>query len=105
LFGLVPFGAGNSFVNTFTNPLGDRLDAGDDFGDGGETAHVRVNATTGIVTLDGAKIGLSIPASACDSTYQVRVFATDDQGRILGVASDGSVLTYYDFGKAGCLPG
>jgi hypothetical protein len=93
----------NSFVNNFTNPLGDRLDSGDDFGDAGETTHVSVNGTHGFVVLDGNQLGLAtIPAANCDATYQVRVFATDGKGNILGVASDGSVMAFLDFGKAGC---
>ncbi len=89
-------------MNNFTNPLGDRLDSGDDFGDKGETTHVAVKGNHGFAVLDGAAIGLSIPAANCDSTYQVRVFATDNQGNILGVASDGSVLGYADPSKAVC---
>jgi hypothetical protein len=93
----------NSFINNFTNPLGDRLDSGDDFGQAGETTHVNVNGTHGFVVLDGKALGLStIPAANCDATYQVRVFATDGKGNILGVASDGSVMSFLDFGKTGC---
>jgi hypothetical protein len=32
----------------------------------------------------------------------VRVFATDSQGNILGLASDGAVLGYADFSNAAC---
>ncbi|WP_028060846.1 S8 family serine peptidase [Candidatus Solirubrobacter pratensis] len=98
------FTASNSFVNNFTNPNGDRLDTGNDYGQAGETTHAAVAGTHGFAVLDGAAIGLSIPPGNCDSTYQVRVFATDAAGHILGVASNGSILSYYDFSRAGCTP-
>jgi hypothetical protein len=98
------FTPANSFVNNFTNPNGDRLDSGDDYGQAGETTHAAVAGTRGFAVLDGAAIGLSVPPGSCDSTYQVRVFATDGGGRILGVASNGSILSYYDFSRAGCAP-
>jgi hypothetical protein len=97
------FTPANQFVNNFTNPNGDRLDGGDDFGMPGETTHVRVNGTSGEAVLDGGQIGLSIPAANCDSTYQVRVLATDAGGHIVGVASNGSILSYADFSKAVCV--
>jgi hypothetical protein len=96
------FTAANSFVNNFANINGDRLDTGDAFGQAGSTAHVRLDATNGLAPLDGAAIGLSIPAAACDSTYAVRVFATDAAGGIIGVASDPSILSYADLGRAAC---
>jgi hypothetical protein len=96
------FGPANSFVNNFTNPNGDRFDSGNDFGQAGETTHVRVGGSNGTAVLDGARIGLSIPAANCDSTYQVRVFATDGAGRILGVAGNGSILSYADFSRDVC---
>ena len=69
--------AENSFVNNFTNPNGDRLDGGDDFGMPGETAHVPVSGTHGTAVLTGPQAGLSVPAADCDSAYQVRVLATN----------------------------
>jgi len=97
------FTPANAFVNNFTNPNGDRLDGGNDFGQAGETAHAAVSGTIGFAVLDGSKIGLSIPAANCDSTYQVRVLATDAAGRIVGVAGNGSILSYADFSKAACF--
>ncbi|MBO0838088.1 MAG: S8 family serine peptidase, partial [Actinobacteria bacterium] len=94
------FTAANAFVNNFTNINGDRLDAGDGFGQPGETAHVQVQGTSGQAVLNGAAVGLSIPAGVCDSTYAVRVFATDAAGQIVGVASDPSILSYADFSRA-----
>jgi hypothetical protein len=97
------FTPANGFVNNFTNPNGDRLDTGNDFGQAGETAHAAVSGTNGFAVLDGATIGLSIPAGRCDSTYQVRVLATDAAGRIVGVAGNGSILSYADFSRAACF--
>ncbi len=97
------FGPSNSLVNNFTNPLGDRIDKGDNFGQPGETSHRRVNGTNGYAVFSGPSAGLKIPGGKCDSTYQVRVFATDAQGKIIGVASDGSVFSYGNFGKAVCF--
>jgi hypothetical protein len=90
-------------VNNFTNPNGDRFDTGNNLGTPGSVARVPVQGTKGVANLDGATIGLSIPANACDSTYQVRVLATDSQGRIVGVAGNGSILSYSDFSKAVCF--
>src|SRR5262249_35068544 len=84
-------------INNFTNPLGDRLDAGNNLGQPGSTFHTTVSGKNGVVILDGQTIGLSVPAGACDSTYQVRVFALDDHGQIIGVASNPSVISYTDF--------
>ena len=96
-------GPSNQFVNNFTNPNGDRLDGGDDFGMPGETTHVAVRGTNGTANLDGTRIGLSIPAANCDSTYQVRVFATDAFGRIVGVGSNGSIFSYVDGSRDVCF--
>ncbi len=93
----------NAFVNNFTNPNGDRLDGGDDFGQAGETSHVAVPGTHGTAVLTGPQAGLSIPGGDCDSTYQVRVLATDRNGRIVGVAGNGSILSYGDFSKKVCF--
>jgi hypothetical protein len=98
------FGPSNTYVNNFTNPNGDRFDTGNNFGQLGSVAHVNVNGTHGVVSVDGAAIGLTIPAGMCDSTYQVRAFATDGQGRIIGVAVNPSVLSYSDFSRPGCTP-
>jgi hypothetical protein len=97
------FGPTNSFVNNFTNPNGDRLDGGDNFGQRGSVAHVTVPGTSGQATLDGAAIGLAIPAGACDSTMQVRVLAVDRAGRVVGVAGNPSLLSYADFSRAACF--
>jgi hypothetical protein len=94
----------NQYVNNFTNPNGDRLDTGNNFGQAGETTHVAVTGTSGFAVLDGATIGLGIPAGHCDSTYQVRVLATNAKGRIVGVAGNGSILSYGDFSRDVCFP-
>ncbi len=96
------FTASNSLVNNFTNPNGDRLDSGDLFGQPGEAAHVPVAGKKGAAVLDGTTVGLSIPTGHCDSTYQVRVFGTDAAGHILGIAGNGSILSYGDFSRAAC---
>lgn len=93
----------NQFVNNFANPNGDRLDSGDNFGQPGGTASVRVRGTHGQAVLEGGAVGLSIPAGRCDSTYQVRVFGTNAAGKILGVASNPSVLSYADFSRDVCF--
>jgi hypothetical protein len=95
------FTLANQFVNNFTNPNGDRLDTGNTFGQAGETTHVAVTGTSGFAVLDGSTIGLSIPAGHCDSTYQVRVLATNAAGKIVGVASNGSIFSYADFSDGG----
>jgi hypothetical protein len=94
----------NAFVNNFTNPNGDRLDGGNTFGQAGETTNVPVMGTSGTATLDGSVIGLSIPDTNCDSTYQVRVLAADAEGNIVGVASNGSIFSYADFSRDACFP-
>ncbi len=94
---------GGVVVNNFTNPNGDRYDTGNNLGTPGSVARVPVQGTKGVANLDGTKIGLSIPANACDSTYQVRVLAVDGQGKIVGVAGNGSILSYGDFSKAVCF--
>ncbi len=97
------FGPTNTFINNFTNPNGDRLDGGDSFGMPGSVTHVAVSGTNGAVTLDGAAIGLAIPAGVCDSTMGIRVFGTDASGNIVGVAGNPSLLSYADFSrKADC---
>jgi hypothetical protein len=96
------FGPTNTDVNNFTNPNGDRFDTGDNYGQPGGVARVRVNGTSGVVTINGAAIGLTIPAGDCDSTYQVRAWATDARGQLIGVAGNPSVLSYTDFSRAGC---
>ena len=91
-------------VNNFTNPSGDRLDAGNNLMQPGSVFHKAVSSAHGIVTLDAHKIGLAIPAGACDSAYQVRVFATDSSGKIIGVASNPSVIDYGDLSAPACAP-
>lgn len=63
-----------------------------------------VTGTSGFAVLDGTTIGLGIPDGHCDSTYQVRVLATNARGRIVGVAGNGSILSYGDFSRAVCFP-
>ncbi len=92
-------------ANTFTNPLGDRLDAGNRLGQPGETSHVLVpNSTHGVVNLTTTGVGLTTPANpaSCDHTYQVRVFAADRHGRIIGSSSYTSLLSVADLSTAGC---
>jgi hypothetical protein len=89
--------------NRFTNPNGDRLDKGNRLGQPGSTTSVKINSTHGVATLDGAQIGLSVPTGVCDNTYQVRVFALDSRGKIVGVASNTSEFGYGDFSRAVCF--
>jgi hypothetical protein len=87
-------------INNFTNPLGDRLDTGNSFGQPGSAFHTTVSGRNGTVIFDGQVIGLSVPPGACDSTYQVRVFAVESHGKIIAVASNPSVFSYTDFNAA-----
>jgi hypothetical protein len=92
-------------ANRFTNPLGDRLDAGNRLGDPGDTSHRLIQGSThGLATFTVSGAGLTTPASptSCDHTYQVRVFATDGNGRILGSSSYTSLLSVADLSTAGC---
>jgi hypothetical protein len=94
-------------ANRFTNPLGDRLDSGNRLGDPGETSHRVIQGSThGVVTLTTSAAGLTTPTdpASCDHTYQVRVFAADNQGRILGSSSYTSLLSVADLSSAGCNP-
>jgi hypothetical protein len=94
-------------ANRFTNPLGDRLDAGNRLGDPGETSHRLIRGSThGLAAFTVSGAGLTTPAAAtsCDNTYQVRVFATDGSGRILGSSSYTSLLSVADLSSAGCNP-
>ena len=75
--------------NTFTNADGTRLD--DDGVDAGSTAHVALTGTAGTARLNGLTLGL--PTS---ETYDVRVFAVDRKGRIIGQASPLSTLEFDD---------
>ncbi len=86
-------------ANKFTNPYGDRLDGGDNYGQSGSVYHTSVLPNTaGSITLDAAALGLTPQAGQCDSAYQVRVFATDGSGHIVGVASNPSIIDpgYYN---------
>ncbi len=85
-------------ANKFTNPYGDRLDGGNNLGQPGGVYHMAAPNTAGSVTLDAASIGLNVPMGRCDSAYQVRVFATDASGNIIGVASNPSIIDpgYYN---------
>ncbi len=93
-------------ANKFTNPYGDRLDGGNNLGQPGESYHTTVNNTAGALTLDGGAIGLynpaAIPAGSCDLAYQVRLFATNAQGRIVGVAGNPSIIDFGDFSTTAC---
>ena len=59
---------------------------------------------TALFTTGGA--GLTTPAdpASCDHTYQVRVFATDGRGRIIGSSSYTSLLSVADLSSASCTP-
>jgi hypothetical protein len=92
-------------ANRFTNPLGDRLDAGNRLGDAGETSHRLIRGSThGSATFTTTGAGLTTPTdpASCDHTYQVRVFAADSQGRIIGSSSYTSLLSVADLSTAGC---
>ena len=75
--------------NTFTNANGTELD--NDGVDAGSTAHVSLTGTSGTANLNGLKLGL--PTS---ETYDVRVFAVDRKGQIIGQASPLSTLEFDD---------
>ena len=75
--------------NTFTNANGTRLD--DDGVDAGSTAHVSLTGTVGTAHFNGLTLGL--PTS---ETYDVRVFAVDREGQIIGQASPISTLEFDD---------
>jgi hypothetical protein len=75
--------------NTFTNANGTGLD--NDGVDAGSTAHITLSGTAGIAKLNGLTLGL--PSS---ETYDVRVFAVDRHGKIIGQASPLSTLEFDD---------
>ena len=75
--------------NTFTNANGTGLD--NDGIDAGSTGHVALRGTAGTAQLNGVALGL--PSS---ETYDVRVFAVDRKGRIIGQASPISTLEFDD---------
>ena len=94
-------------ASRFTNPLGDRFDAGNRLGDPGEVSQTALPGSThgtALFTTGGA--GLTTPAdpASCDHTYQVRVFATDGRGRIIGSSSYTSLLSVADLSSASCTP-
>jgi hypothetical protein len=92
-------------ANRFTNPLGDRLDDGNRLGDPGETSHKLIPGSThGVAAFTVSGAGLTTPAAAtsCDNTYQIRVFATDGSGRIIGSSSYTSLLSVANLASAGC---
>lgn len=78
----------NSF-NTYTNANGTRLDS--DGVDTASTGHFGLPGTTGTSKLNGLTLGL-----ATSETYDVRVFAVDHKGRIVGQASPISTLEFDD---------
>lgn len=89
--------------NMFTNPLGDRLDHGNRLGQPGESAHRALPDTHGDARLSATDLGLPRPIEGtCDNTYQVRVFATDAHGAIIGTASYTSLLSVADLSAATC---
>ena len=92
-------------ANPFTNPLGDRLDGGNRLGQPGETSHVLISGSThGVANLSTTGAGLTTPSNpaSCDHTYQVRVFAADNHGQIIGSSSYTSLLSVADLSTAGC---
>jgi hypothetical protein len=90
---LVEFSAPSPSVygsdNTFTNANGTGLD--NDGVDAGSTAHTALSGTAGTAELNGLTLGL--PTS---ETYDVRVFAVDRHGKIIGQASPLSTLEFDD---------
>lgn len=94
-------------ANRFTNPLGDRFDAGNRLGDPGETSHRLIRGSThGVASFTTTGAGLTTPTdpASCDHTYQVRVFAADNNGRIIGSSSYTSLLSVADLTSASCTP-
>ena len=89
-------------ANNFTNPQGDRIDTGNNYGQPGESANTRVSSKSGTASLDAAGLRLTIPAGSCDNTYQVRVFALNERGEIIGVASNPSLVSYLDSTLKAC---
>ncbi|MET9266648.1 S8 family serine peptidase [Amycolatopsis sp. NPDC004079] len=81
-------------LNTVTNANGDTRDAGGP--SAGSVAYQQLPGRNGTASLDAGKLGLGGSLS-----YNVRVFATDAHGRILGQASPTSFLTVDD----GLAPG
>jgi hypothetical protein len=75
--------------NTFTNANGIGLD--NDGVDAGSIAHVTLSGTVGTAKLNGLTVGL--PTS---ETYDVRVFAVNRKGQIVGQASPLSTLEFDD---------
>lgn len=75
--------------NTFSNANGTGLDH--DGVDAGSTAHVTLAGPSGSAKLNG--LTLHLPSS---ETYDVRVFALDSRGRIIGQASPLSTLEFDD---------
>lgn len=80
--------------NTFSNANGTQLD--NDGVDSPSTAHLTLAGTAGSAKLDGLQLGLSTSVA-----YDVRIFALDRNGRIIGQASPLSTLEIDD----GLVPG
>ncbi|MEV6057348.1 S8 family serine peptidase [Streptomyces sp. NPDC052107] len=78
-----------SGFNTFINANGTKLD--DDGVDTPSAAHHTLPATSGTVRLDALELGLRT-----SEFYNVRVFALDSRGRVLGQASPTSMLQVDD---------
>ncbi|SEP53256.1 S8 family serine peptidase [Amycolatopsis saalfeldensis] len=76
-------------LNTVTNANGDRRDQGGQ--SAGSVAYQQLPSRNGVAGLDAVKLGLGGSLS-----YNVRVFATDRNGRVLGQASPTSFLTLDD---------
>jgi hypothetical protein len=91
-------------ANLFTNPQGDRPDAGNRLGQPGASARVPLaGSVAGTHTVSAAQLGLAgPPPDACDRTYDLRVFATDGAGHILGAASRTSLISLVDLTAPGC---
>ena len=62
-----------------------------------------MSGTHGTAVLTGPQAGLSVPADDCDSAYQVRVLATNANGKIVGVAGNGSILELRRLQQGGLL--
>ena len=75
--------------NTFTNANGTQLD--NDGVDAGSAGHVALSGTAGTAQLNGVTLGLQ-----SSETYDVRVFAVNRKGQIIGQASPISTLEFDD---------
>jgi hypothetical protein len=92
-------------ANLFTNPQGDRPDAGNRLGQPGAAARVALpGSVAGTQAVSAAQLGLpGPPPDGCDRTYDVRVFATNAAGHIIGAASRTSLISLVDLTTPGCV--